>query len=105
MVRVGELLGNAVVVDPSRPNTNGGATPQPEGTRARPLFRTFKVCRRCDEEFRGLSFAPQYDDDPAQAGYCEPCLDAMEQRGAATSHRAVLRLVASPEAQPAEDVL
>ena len=76
---VGALLGQPVKVDPSRPNAMGRAT-RVNSNPERPLYRTYKVCRRCQSPFIGLSFAPQYDDDPEQAGTCERCVDALERQ-------------------------
>ena len=77
--RVGDLIGRPVAVDPTRPNAIGRATPVRDDPQDFPRYRVFKACRNCHRNYEGWSFLPQYDDDEAQAGWCDACVNRVAE--------------------------
>ena len=102
---VGDILGAPVAVEPARPATLGGATPVEHEPPGRPLYRVGKECRVCKRAYMGLSFAPQYDDDPPQYGWCGCARGASAGDGRWTTDRARPHLTGSAPARRARDPL
>ena len=73
LYRVGEILGPPTPIDPTRPNAQGGATPERLEPTDYPLYNTRKTCRVCRRNYKGMSQSPQYDDDPRLFGWCGNC--------------------------------
>lgn len=102
--RVGEILGKPTAVDPTRPNTLGGATRTNEPPDF-PLYRVEKVCRVCGSAFLGPSPQPQYDGDEPQNGWCGCPIVKSASDGRWTKERSRPHLAGSAPARRARDPL